>query len=160
MTRILLHPRCRDRTLAVFLIRMIQQPIIETTDGWGEGDSCDTSLPNRVLHKINDTVPKAPGNTLGTHQRCFWNRGPLLQPVSYLTKRHAGDCAHKERELRLLHYKQGIWREASVCVRSACVCAGACMYAEPGGSLQMSSLVSLHFLTLRHNVLSENPPHR
>lgn len=87
-------------------------------------------------------------------------RNAATSYYTHLSKRHAGDCAHKERELRLLHYKQGIWREASVCVRSACVCAGACMYAEPGGSLQMSSLVSLHFLTLRHNVLSENPPHR
>lgn len=108
-------------------------------DGWvGEGDSCDTSLPNRVLHRINDTVPKAPGSTLGTHQRCFWNHGPLLQPVSYLTKRHAGDCAHKERATTATLQTRSLEGGICMCAICLCVCRG-----EHVWSLEQSSDVFL-----------------
>lgn len=62
------HVRCRDRRRALFLIHMIQRPLTKTMD---REASCDTSLPNRALCEINAIVPKASGNTPGTHQRCF-----------------------------------------------------------------------------------------
>lgn len=135
--------------------------MIQQQRQWTGEASCDTSLPNRALCKINGTVPKGSWEHSGNPSKVLfwlWNHGPLLQPMPDLTERETGNCDHSESYSYYTTNKKFGRGHRYVCMWSSCrcmsvwVCVCVCW-----SSLQMSSLVSLYFLILRHNVLFEEP---